>query len=97
MDLLGRTERQDPPEPIAPTLEELVAQVEHLHRALASRDVIGQAKGILMERLKLSADEAFHLLVQRSQHENVKVAELAAALAETGEWEWSPPGRVRPR
>ena len=61
-------------------------EVEHLRRALASRDVIGQAKGILMERFKITADEAFGLLVQASQYENVRVADLSCQLADTGEW-----------
>ena len=65
---------------------ELQLEIEHLRKALASRDVIGQAKGILMERFKITADEAFALLVDASQHQNVRVAELSAMLAETGEW-----------
>lgn len=32
---------------------------QHLHAGLRNRDVIGQAKGILMERHKLTADQAF--------------------------------------
>ena len=32
---------------------------DHLRRAVTSRDLIGQAKGILMERYKLTADQAF--------------------------------------
>ena len=70
----------------APTASDLALEVENLRRALASRDVIGQAKGILMERLKVTADEAFALLVQASQHKNIRVAGLASALADTGEW-----------
>jgi GAF domain-containing protein len=61
-------------------------QEERLRTAIASRDLIGQAKGILMERFKITADEAFALLVQASQHQNIRVAELSAMLAETGEW-----------
>jgi AmiR/NasT family two-component response regulator len=61
-------------------------EVENLRRALVSRDVIGQAKGILMERFKVTADEAFHCLVIASQHRNIRVAELSANLADTGEW-----------
>jgi len=79
----GRTvDRVEPRDPLA----ELALEVEHLRRALASRDVIGQAKGVLMERFKITADEAFGLLVQASQHRNVRVAELAFELAETGDW-----------
>jgi GAF domain-containing protein len=52
-----------------------------LRTALDSRDVIGQAKGILMQRRGLSADEAFELLRRSSQDLNVKLVDLAAALA----------------
>jgi GAF domain-containing protein len=56
-----------------------------LVEALSHRDVIGQAKGILMERHKVTADQAFQLLVRASQTLNVKLRELAAELAATGE------------
>jgi GAF domain-containing protein len=56
-------------------------QAEHLRRAIDSRDVIGQAKGILMQRRGISADAAFDLLRQTSQQLNVKLAELAMKLA----------------
>ncbi len=55
---------------------------EHLRHALDTRDVIGQAKGILMHRRGLSADEAFDLLRRSSQELNVKLAELARTLTE---------------
>ncbi|MBV8984933.1 MAG: ANTAR domain-containing protein [Acidimicrobiia bacterium] len=64
----------------------LRAEVEGLLKAVASRDVIGQAKGILMERYKLTAEEAFGWMRDASQHTNIKVAELSVLLAETGEW-----------
>ncbi|SEF20004.1 ANTAR domain-containing protein [Amycolatopsis pretoriensis] len=54
----------------------------HLRRALESRDVIGQAKGILMARQGLSADAAFTLLRHTSQELNVKLTEIAAALVD---------------
>ncbi|GAB3733983.1 hypothetical protein GCM10027598_59070 [Amycolatopsis oliviviridis] len=53
-----------------------------LHRAIESRDVIGQAKGILMARQGLTAGEAFDLLRRTSQDLNVKLADIAATLAE---------------
>ena len=59
-------------------------KVHHLNKAIARRDVIGQAKGILMERFKLTADQAFSLLVRVSQHTNRKVYEIAEELTETG-------------
>jgi AmiR/NasT family two-component response regulator len=52
---------------------------------LSTRDVIGQAKGILMERQRLSAGEAFDLLRRASQRLNRKLAEVAQHLTETGE------------
>ncbi len=58
---------------------------EGLQIALESRDVIGQAKGILMAREHVTAEEAFDILRTTSQHLNVKLRELAAQVAETGE------------
>jgi GAF domain-containing protein len=56
-------------------------QASQLRRAIDSRDVIGQAKGILMERRGLSAEQAFDLLRRASQDLNVKLVELARTLA----------------
>lgn len=53
-----------------------------LRRALDSRDVIGQAKGILMHRRGLTADEAFDRLRVTSQQLNRKLVDIAAAIAE---------------
>lgn len=58
---------------------------QHLHKALLSRDVIGQAKGILMERLKLTPDDAFDALRHASMRLNEKLHAVALNLAETGE------------
>jgi AmiR/NasT family two-component response regulator len=55
-------------------------QTEQLHRALASRDVIGQAKGILMERFCIDSVAAFAMLVKASQDTNVKIADVARFL-----------------
>jgi hypothetical protein len=46
-------------------------------RALANRDVIGQAKGILMERFGLSDQAAFEMLVTSSQKTNLKLVDVA--------------------
>jgi hypothetical protein len=56
-------------------------KVEQLHRAIDSRDVIGQAKGILMARRGINAGAAFDLLRKTSQDLNVKLVELAETLA----------------
>lgn len=45
--------------------------------ALDSRKVIGQAQGILMERLNIDADAAFTFLIRESQHRNVKLRAVA--------------------
>ncbi|MEV4707120.1 GAF and ANTAR domain-containing protein [Actinoplanes sp. NPDC049316] len=58
---------------------------QDLTRAISVRDLIGQAKGILMERHKITDDRAFQLLVRVSQHANVKLVEVARNLVETGE------------
>jgi len=52
-----------------------------LREAIGSRDIIGQAKGILMHRRGISADEAFELLRRTSQELNVKLAEIARTIA----------------
>lgn len=64
--------------------DRLEAVGRQLQGALLSRDVIGQAKGILMERLRLTPEEAFAVLQQSSQRLNVKLREVARSLAETG-------------
>jgi GAF domain-containing protein len=61
-----------------------VEQAEHLRAALDSRAVIDQAKGILMERLKLTADQAFQVLAQASMQTNRKVRDVADSFVRTG-------------
>lgn len=61
-------------------ITQLEHQVEGLTRALHSRDVIGQAKGILIAHFGIGPDDAFTLLVHFSQHTNIKLAEIAAVL-----------------
>ena len=56
----------------------------NLRVALANRDVIGQAKGILMERYKITAEQAFDLLVAASQRTHRKLHAVAEELAATG-------------
>lgn len=52
--------------------------------ALESRDRIGQAKGILMERHRLDASEAFDALRRSSQERNMKLRDVADHVARTG-------------
>jgi hypothetical protein len=58
-----------------------------LQQALLSRDVIGQAKGILMERLKITPEDAFDLLRRSSQQLNIKLRQVAHNLTDTGQLE----------
>ena len=60
-------------------------RADQMHDALSSRDVIGQAKGILMERHGVTADAAFSVLSRVSQAENIKLAEVARRFVETGD------------
>jgi GAF domain-containing protein len=53
---------------------------DNLTQAMESRAVIEQAKGIIMGVAGVSADEAFERLKGQSQHENVKVREIAAEI-----------------
>ncbi|WP_461082858.1 ANTAR domain-containing protein [Streptomyces deserti] len=55
---------------------------EQLTEAMHTRDLIGQATGILMERLDIDAAGAFESLVRASQRENVKLRELARQIVD---------------
>jgi GAF domain-containing protein len=53
---------------------------EQLWEALASRELIGEAKGILMQQQSCTRDEAFDILRRASQRENRKLRDLAESL-----------------
>jgi AmiR/NasT family two-component response regulator len=53
-------------------------------RNVLTRQLIGQAQGILMERYKITDDQAFALLVRVSQHRNVKLRDVAGILVRSG-------------
>jgi GAF domain-containing protein len=64
-----------------------LAGAEHeanLRIGMDHRDVIGQAKGILMERHKLTAAQAFGVLAQVSMEMNRKLVDVAVELTDTG-------------
>lgn len=70
------------------TAEERAAdgkRTSNLTEALRTRELIGQAQGILMERERITADQAFEVLRKASQKMNVKLRDVAANLVETGE------------
>jgi hypothetical protein len=54
---------------------------EQLQVALNSRIVIEQAKGVLAERLQLGIDDAFAALRGYARERNLKLAEVARAVA----------------
>ena len=60
------------------TLEE-----QQLKAALLSRDRIGQAKGIIMERFGVDDVRAFEMLRQLSQEQNVKLIDVAGGVIDT--------------
>jgi hypothetical protein len=53
--------------------------------ALHSRDMIGQAKGILMHRHEMTSDQAFKLLARTSQNTNTALRQVAEQIATTDE------------
>jgi putative methionine-R-sulfoxide reductase with GAF domain/PAS domain-containing protein len=62
--------------------ESLQHLADNLERALVSRAVIDQAKGMIMARLDVGADDAFARLVKLSSRLNVKIRDLAALVVE---------------
>jgi len=77
---------------------------DNLQAALESRAVIDQAKGVLVERYKLTPDQAFQMLARASMHANRKLRDVADDLVRTGELPVEPrrgnglrPGRIPTR
>lgn len=58
----------------------MLRRQDQFRSALASRDMIGQAKGIIMERFNLDAVEAFELLTRLSQKSNTRLIDIAKSL-----------------
>ena len=59
---------------------ELEAEIAQLKDALARRQQIGVATGLLAQRFGLSPDRAWSLMVRLSQNGHVKVREIAQAV-----------------
>jgi hypothetical protein len=81
---------------ILAALASLALSIAHAHEdeerralnfqtALRSREIIGEAMGILMERERINAAQAFAILRQASQHLNIKLRDVAQNLVDTGE------------
>ncbi|MFF3645682.1 ANTAR domain-containing protein [Streptomyces sp. NPDC002564] len=68
---------------------------EQLRQALAGRPVIDQARGMLMAMVPCTEARAWELLVDVSQHCNIKLRDVAAALVATTEDRPLPEGMRR--
>jgi hypothetical protein len=67
---------------LAYAMAEQAALAGQLESALASRSTIDQAVGVIMAQNRVPAEDAFAILRAASQHRNVKLREVAAALIE---------------
>ncbi|WP_159085841.1 GAF and ANTAR domain-containing protein [Aeromicrobium chenweiae] len=56
----------------------------NMDSALVNRTVIGQAEGMMMQGLQISADQAFAAMVRISQARNMKVHRVAAEIVKKG-------------
>jgi GAF domain-containing protein len=63
---------------------------ENLVSALATRQLIGQATGIIMERHGLDESRAFDYLTRVSSHSNVKIREVAQEIVDAANGERGP-------
>ncbi|WP_419999426.1 ANTAR domain-containing protein [Streptomyces boninensis] len=70
----GAADSADPP---------LATQVEQLREALRRRPVIDQARGVLMAAESCTADVAWEILREASQHSNIKLHWIAEAVVAT--------------
>jgi GAF domain-containing protein len=66
--------------------EEVRDLADHLERRAESRAVVEQAKGVLMERYGIDADQAYQLLARAARHAETRVRAVAAGLVRTGEF-----------
>jgi len=80
-------------DPQAPVMADLFAthaalalgralEVVDLHHALRTREIIGQAAGLLMQKYGLDPDEATGFLVRSSSHSNMKLRDVARQIVE---------------
>ncbi|WP_367048176.1 ANTAR domain-containing protein [Streptomyces sp. Je 1-332] len=68
-------------------IKALRTEVNDLHRAMESHPCIDQARGMLMTLGPCTADEAWEILVEVSQHSNTKLRAVAEELIATTEGE----------
>jgi AmiR/NasT family two-component response regulator len=55
-----------------------------MHTALGSRQLIGEATGILRERFALTSEQAFAVLKRLSSQQNIKLFAVAQHVVDTG-------------
>ena len=67
-------------------LRSLTGEIDALGEQLEARKAIDRAKGILMERYKVTGDQAFRMLVKVSNDNNLALRSVAQDLASTGLW-----------
>ncbi len=60
-------------------------RAKNLDAAMVTRELIGHAQGILIERERITGDQASNISRQASQRLNVKLREVAQDLVDTGE------------
>ena len=68
-------------------LEAATDRAVHLERAVLSHRKIGMAMGILMERHRITQEQAFDRLRQLSQRRNEKLRDIAERIIYTGDAE----------
>lgn len=56
-----------------------------MHTAMETRNLIGEALGIVMERFKITDEQAFEVLKKSSQDHNIKLRNIASTITRTGE------------
>ena len=61
-----------------------VYENDQIRTALTTRDTIGQAKGMLMQRYAIDDSQAFQLLARMSQERNIKLAVIAQYVIDAG-------------
>ena len=66
------------------------AHAEQLQRALVSNRQIGMAMGILMERHRLTQEQAFDRLPDLSRRSNVELRDVAEQISHTGDTQQRP-------
>ncbi|MET9907484.1 ANTAR domain-containing protein [Streptomyces sp. NPDC006476] len=75
----------------AEQLDELRVEIEQLRQAIVSRPVIDQARGVLMATHGCTSEQAWDILQEASQHSNIKLRAVAAAVVAVAESKGPPP------